>query len=542
MSVDRIFTNGRVLHMAADAPEFADSVATSGGRVVAVGSADEVMVLRSRGTEVVDLERRFVTPGFIDTHTHVALYGIRSTAELDLRSPAPATIEELLARLSSAAGARPPGSWIRGGGWTEAMFGGRAPSRYELDQACPDNPVVLTHATGHLLAANSAALAIAGINASTSVTAGSEIERDDHGQPTGVLREFAAMDLLTSRLPPLSDEEWEKAILWAQDRFLEEGVTSCKESYSQADYPQVVATYRRLARGGRLRLRPTVLRQVDSPEAAKEAVQELSDEDGVRERGLKVYLDGSLVARTAWLTRAYVPSETAEQDSVGEPTMAPDTLNSIVDVAGRAGADLAVHAIGDRAVQVAVEAIQSTQGAVRAQAVWSVVHALLVSPASIKAMAQAGVAVETQPIFLTCLGAGYRRVLDRKRLARLIPMRSLWEAGVTIGSGSDMPTCTPAARRGLHAACARPSPEEAEVAYAAEERLTRRQAIATYTSSAARCLGMEGTVGSLRAGSWADFVIWDSNLVTAPDDELAEARPIHTVIAAESAWRRDAVA
>jgi predicted amidohydrolase YtcJ len=491
--------------------EVLQAVATRGDRIVATGPAPDVFEWYGRGTELVDLDGACVTPGLIDTHTHLALYGLRHTTETD----ASADGDDLLAALAARVRETPAGTWIRGGGWTGAIA-----ERSALDAVAPAHPVVLMHATGHLLAANGAALRAARIGRDTAVPAGGAIDRDGTGEPTGVIRELPAMALLTAHVPPPSAAELDGALAWAQDQCLAEGVTATKETYDAGDcgYAAVTAAYARLDAAGRLRIRPQVLRQVRSAADVREAAAASPPPPGV-----KVYLDGSLVARTAWLNAPYarVPDET------GAPVLDPEAFADIVAAAEGADLALAVHAIGDRAVDIAAAAFRRHISRRRLR--HTIVHALLVSPQGLRDIVAAGVAVETQPAFLDALGAGYARALGRERLRDLLPLRTLLAAGVTVGAGSDSPTCPPVPRTGLWAAVTRVEPD----CFGTAEAATPAEALRAYTSHAARCLGAEGELGALVTGARADLVAWDTDLLSATGDELRSVRPVMTVAGGE---------
>jgi predicted amidohydrolase YtcJ len=536
--VDRVFVNGDVLCSSEDY-ERSEALASSRGRVIAVGSNQRILGLAQTGTEVVDLGGRFVTPGLTDTHTHLASYGLRSTVEVDFTNSPGITAAQAAGRIRQATTEQEAGSWIMAGGWIETDFLDRPLTRQDLDEVAPDHPVIFVHRSGHFLLANGLALAKAEIRPETPSPPGGSIERDGHGRPTGILTELSAMRLITRHLPEPSPEQLERAILWAQSRYLEEGVTSIKETYGDREYSVVVQAYRQLHRRGALAIRPTVLRQLTSVSEAREAVNHLSDADGVRERGIKLFLDGSLVARTAWLSAAYDAPDRRGAEWAGRPALDLDSLDHVVQLAAETDCDIAIHAIGDRAVDVAVSTFLSHAPRSGTQAVRSIVHALMLSRETVAAIARANLAVETQPVFLATLGSGYRNAIGGQRLAALIPLQTLLGAGITVGSGSDMPTGLVGPRHGIWAACARPSPpgSGAEV-FSHAERLRPDQALATYLHLAARCLGAEGTIGTLREGACCDLVAWDGSFLESSVDALAGIRPDFTVVGGNVVWQR----
>jgi predicted amidohydrolase YtcJ len=397
------------------------------------------------------------------------------------------------------------------------------------------------HRSGHFLIANSVALATAGIGPTTPSPPGGTIERDTHGNPTGLLSELSAIELVTRHIPAPSADELEHALLWAQARFNEEGVTSVKETYPAREYADVASAYRGLHRRRALSIRPTLLRQVSAVEDARMALREISFDrepvEGVRERGIKVFLDGSLVARTAWLNIPYDVTHDHEPDWAGSPSFDVRELDAVVELAIKADCDIAIHAIGDRAVDVAVASYAAHRQPPDTVAVRSVVHALMLSVPTSRLARRAGLTVETQPVFLSTLGAGYRNALGGERLAALIPMQTMLRAGLTVGAGSDAPTGPVGPRHGMWAACVRPSPSKDEPdIFAPTERVRPDQALATYLHFAALCLGSPGRIGTLAVGAWCDLVAWEDNLLHAEPDDIARIRPVLTVVGGRVVW------
>jgi predicted amidohydrolase YtcJ len=527
---DIVLLNGRFLTLSDRATTGVGAVAVRNGRILAVGDSREMRLLAPPSACIYDLQGRFVTPGFVDSHTHVALSGLRGAIEVDLTGCS--RLNELLLLLERRVADAPLGTWVRGSGWSETKLD-VSPTRWALDTVAPDHPVLLTHATGHSLVANTRALQLGGVDRDTVERLGSAIERDPiSGEPTGLLKEFGAMRLLTEHVPQVTVEEYERAIEWAQHEYLRHGVTACKESYPFWEFETVAAACDNLALHSRLKLKQILLRQVETPEEVTQAATGAVPQRRARFGGIKIFLDGSLVARTAWLNDPYAAGG---PPTSGYAVLDPDMFRATVAAAHAAGLGVSVHAIGDRAVEVAVAALSEHPLSTK----WkrSIVHALLATKAAISDMAAAGISVETQSTFLQELGEGYARVLDSNRLQRLIPLRRLLDAGVVVALGSDWPTCRPSVVRGIYGAIARPSPPgEDETTFGTAERVSILEALRMYTILGARSVGIDADSGSIEPGKYADLVVWDENLLSVDPDRFVELAPVATIVEGEVAY------
>jgi predicted amidohydrolase YtcJ len=524
--VDRLYANGRFVPWLCGATRDVSAIAVRDGLVVAAGDVAALRSSVSPDAEVVDLRGRFVTPGIVDAHTHLALFGLRGTLELDL-SVYPQG-NEVLDRVAATARTLPAGLWIRGSGLIPTADAGSV-DRWSLDQVSPHHPVVLVHQTGHQLVVNSHALSLAAVDADTTDPPGSFVDRDRDGRPTGWMREFGAMALVQDRLPARTAKEWDVAIRWGQERYLEAGVVATKETYGGEEFEAVAAAYDRLADRGELALAPTLLRQVDTVDAARATAAEGRLDDGpVRRTGVKVFADGSLVARTAWLSEPYPGSEAS-----GEPSIERDVLEEIVRVSGEGGLDVAIHAIGDAAVEQVAQVYADAP--TTSQAIRSVVHAFSVRRPTLISLAESGCVIETQPALMTRLRSGYERSLDPARFAGLFPLRTVLDIGIPLGAGSDAPSALPDPGPGIAAATDRHG-GTGEYEYDPSQTITRREALAAYTVGAARCISRSPGIGNLEPGSRGNLVAWDTDLLNATSEEVAAARPSLTVIGGEVVW------
>jgi len=532
--IDLIVHHGQIVTCDRD-ERIASAVAVAHGRIVAVGSEEEIGKLGGSETRFVNLNGASVTPGLIDTHVHTAMAGRRMTDELDLASAK--SIAEIVELVKKSASGRPAGEWIAGSGWLEtSLKEGRALERDDLDPVAPNNPVLLIHATGHLACVNRLALEMSGITDDSPDPPQGRIERSHAGTPTGILHE-SAMQLVMNRVPAPTIATWKTAIQEAGKVLAREGVTATKETYPRRDYPNILAAYRELGVEGRLPHRPLVLCQAETLEDidAYETIASAVVENSHSHRpvpslgGIKLFLDGSLVAQTAWMNAPYPPAPDGSDRGCGFPSMPPETFQRLALEADRRGLPVSVHAIGDRAVDMTLE----TFGAMRGNHRPSLIHALVPSEDAFARLRNLSVSVETQPTFLYVLGAGYQRAFDPARLKRLLPLRRMLEAQLLLSFGSDWPTCPPSPRLGMWAACCRQSSALApEIGtHVPDQRITVNDALRAYTIAAARALGKEAEIGSIEPGKLADFVVWEGNILATPPEELIHLGIRQTMVA-----------
>jgi hypothetical protein len=512
-----------------------EAAAVVDGRITAIGTSAAINAHRDKNTEIIDLEGRTMTPGLVDSHAHLATLATRELFQVDLTYPGTKSIDDLIARVRTAADCTPEGNWIQGGGWSEISLPlGRYPTRGDLDSATPRHPVMLTHLTGHFAVVNSLALRLAGITRDSPDPVGGSIARDAMtGEPTGMLTELPAIRLFQPYIPPLASTDWDQAIAYGTRRWLEEGVTAIKDNYVRAQYDEIVAAFQRLAVKRELRLRPYLMCQAESPDdvelVAKTSPTKwtLAGSGFPKLGGVKVFMDGSLVARTAWMNRPY-----RESDSYGYPAMDLSHLTSIVKAANRSGLQIGVHAIGDRAVDTVLDAYEAMGMRPKPTRRFSIMHALLPSPSAVQRMRAMDIVIETQSALMPCLASGYARAIEPSRLRRLLPLRTLFSAGLTVANGSDSPTTPVGPRYGMWSARARPGGLYGSGAspYGVAERIGAFDALRMYTEMGARAMELDEHIGSIEVGKFADFVVWDRDLLAVPDGEMREARPLMTIV------------
>lgn len=526
-----------------------EAVAVRGGRVVAAGSEADVRGWLGGSTHTVDLTGRCALPGFHDAHTHLLGGAIASRAldVGDVRSAdeiagrvaarlAARRAERVAAGLARDAGADQRAGWIAGRGWDADRFPGRAlPTRACLDAVAPDVPVVLRRRDGHAALANGRALELAGITAARADPPGGRIARDAAGAPTGLLLEEPAIDLVERLLPMPSAAEQEEALAEVAARAASLGITSVQDDPSFDDRLDGAARYAALLETGRLPLRATVWRRLGRPldELAAEeralAARGLPP-DRVRFGLLKGYLDGSLGSRTALLCDPYCDEP---QAGLGVSLDPDGAVRGAVAEAHRAGYQVGLHAIGDRAAEQALEAFAAAgDGPSLRAARHRVEHAQMLQPRTVARLSELGAIASLQPIHL----AGDMQVaaerLGPDRCGWLFPFASLLRAGAPLAFGTDFPVEVLPPWLGLFCAATHRSPRApADPPLTADEAIPLDAALAAYTAGAAWAARQEQALGGLVPGAWADVAVLDRDLTAAAPEALLEARCLVTLLA-----------
>ena len=521
-----ILHNGRIWTFDPEKP-FAEAVSIRDGRIAGVGDLSTVKGAVSKNAEMLDIHGRAVYPGFVDTHIHLVAYGLRWG---QLNAEGLSSIRELRRSVAQAVRAKKPGEWIEGHGWDQERFTERRyPTRYDLDDLSPDNPVALRRICGHVLVANSLALEIAKINRETRAPEGGEIDRDPStGEPTGILRENA-MGLVLDRIPAPSSGQIMESTRVAMKMAAEKGLTGV---HCIIDSPRELQALQSLHTGGELTLRFYVLIPVRMADGLKDlGIETGFGDEMLRVGAVKIEEDGSLGARTASLRQPY---EDDPRNS-GILTISPEELERIVPELHRSRLQVAIHAIGDRAAEVSLRSISRAQGDGEPGLLrHRLEHASILDKGLIDLMKRLGVLAAVQPRFITSDWWAENRV-GRSRSSWIYPFRSMMEGGVTLSGGSDCPVEPLDPVLGIFSAVTRGGSQM-------QERLSVEQAIQLYTRNAAYAEFAEEQKGVIKEGKLADLVVLERDLTDIAPEEIKDVAVAMTIVGGNVVFQSEGLA
>ena len=513
---------------------FSGLVIGDDGKIVQVIPEGAMMKLSGVDT-VVDGGGRTLLPGLIDAHGHVMGLG-ESAMQLDLVGTA--SLADLQARLRDYAAARPADPWIVGRGWNQELWTDkRFPTAADLDAVVPDRPVILERVDGHAVVVNNAALKAAGVTAGTKAAAGGEIERDATGKPTGLLID-AATELVAAKVPPPTPAQLDGALAKAQEALLAVGITGVADMGTGVEAWQ---TYRRAGEAGRLQVRiMSYASDVEPMRApAPNGPTDWLYGDRLRMGGIKIYADGALGSRGAWLKRPYAD----KPETSGLRFLTDEELRAKLDEAAKIGIQPAIHAIGDAANAQAIAAYEWLGQRYPGDRRWRIEHVQVVDPADIPRIGKAGIIASMQPVHQTSDRTMAEARLGPDRLAGAYAWQSMLRSGAKLAFGSDFPVESPNPFPGLAAAISRQDMQgQPPGGWIPAERLTFEQALTAFTRDAAYAGYAEGKIGSLEPGKWADFILVDRDPTKIDAQSLARTEVLETWVAGKKVWERSASA
>ena len=551
VAADMVLRNGHVVTMDSTIPT-GQAIAISSDTIVAVGSDSAIQRYVGPHTRVIDLRGQLAIPGFIESHGHFTGLG-EGLTELDLMGVP--SWQQIATMVGDAAKTAKPGAWIRGRGWHQEKWN-RSPGRVVqgfqtndlINKAAPNNPVVLGHASGHALIANAAALRLAGIGPSTPNPPGGRIIKDASGQPTGVLVDGAQSLMraalaksLAARSPEEAHADFVREIHLATQNALANGVTTFQdmgESFATID------AIKQMVGAGDMPLRLYIL--VSQGEVRQNDIDSLTSHrmidygNGhltVRAIG-EITSDGALGSRSAWMLKPYDDDPT--NTGLNVTTMA--RIKEIAEIGIAHGFQISVHAIGDRANHETLDTYQSVfdEHHVKSDTLrWRIEHAQHLSPADIPRFGQMGVVASMQGIH-ACSDAPY--VLPRLGMQRAkegaYVWQSLWKTGAVVTNGTDVPVEEISPIASFHCSVTRDM-VGTDSAFFPDQKLSREQALQTYTINGAYVEFHEHQTGSLTPGKWADITVLSRNIMTAPDDSILGTKVLYTIVGGKVVYSAD---
>jgi predicted amidohydrolase YtcJ len=535
LSKNILFVNGSVF----DGSEFLPSgtvVLVSDRRIAAVGTADEI---DAGGAEVVDLDGGTLLPGFIDSHAHPVMGGMLLRG-CDLAEAT--TQDEYLEIIARYAAANPDREWITGAGWSMAAFPGGIPTREVLDRVVPDRPVILMNRDHHGAWVNSKALELAGIDSRTLDPVDGRIERDAAGEPVGMLQE-GAMQLVTRILPPTTDEDRYLGLLAAQEHYLSLGITGWQDALVGRGFgdDDVTGAYLRAVGDGTLKVSVTAARWWQR-HGGLEQLDELlhhrtADALGrFRPTSVKLMLDGVAENHTAAMLDPYLDGHGCATDNSGLDFIDPVELRRFVTELDKHGFQAHFHALGDRAVRNALDAIEAARTANGNSGIrHHLAHLQVIHPADVPRFAKLGASANIQPLWATNEAQMTELTipfLGETRAGWQYPFADLVRTGAHLAAGSDWPVSSPNPLLGIHVAVNRGLPGTGEP-FLPAQAISFATGLAAYTAGTALINGQADVAGAVKAGYDADFAVVNADLSVIPDAEIRMASVCQTWIGGE---------
>lgn len=533
---DMVLNNAQVYTVNKNQPA-TEAVAVKGSKIIFVGSNEDVKKYIGDKTEVIDAKGQFVMPGFIEGHGHI--HGLGSSL-INLNLMNVKNWDEIVAMVADAVKKAKPGDWIIGRGWHQEKWNPAPANNFlgypyheELDKVSPDNPVLLSHASGHSAYVNAKAMELAGITDATKNPEGGEIVKDMSGKIVGVLAETAQGLVgraygawVNQQSKEAQKAKWAESIKLAEEECLKKGVTSFQDAGSSFEQVQWM---KELAQQGKLNIRHWLMVRDGNTSLRAHAnmFPIINEGDGyLTVKAVKVSLDGALGSYGAWLLEPY----TDRPGWVGENTYNIDSLKAIADFCWQNNLQLCVHAIGDRAnrevINIYAEQIAKDKNKDHR---WRVEHAQHVNPAEIPRFAEWKVIASMQGIHCTSDAPFVpKRLGDKRSEEGAYVWQSFLKAGVLVNNGTDVPVEDVNPIANYYSSVTRKLKDGSE--FYPAQKMTREQALYSYTMANAIAAFQEKEKGSLEVGKYADIVILSKNLMTCKDEEIKDTKIVTTIV------------
>ena len=548
-SADLVLRGGKLVTLEQAKPE-AQAIAIRAGKIAAVGTDQEIRGYIGSSTKVIDLRGRLAVPGFIEGHGHFMGVGA-SKMILNLRDAK--NWDQIVAMVAAAAREAQPGAWILGRGWHQAKWDRTPepnvrgfPVQDSLSKASPRNPVLLTHASGHAAFVNAEALRLAGIGKSTPDPPGGEILKDQNGNPTGLLNEraqllvSAAHDAFEAKRPPAERASQERQqVELAVRECLSKGITTFEDAGSPFE---TVDLFRTLAAENKLGLRLWVMLRAPNDQIARNISQYRilgADNDHLTIRAIKRQIDGALGSRGAWLLAPYADLPADSPNRAGMNTEDLADIRKTAELAINNGFQLCIHAIGDRANREVLNLYESVfhEHPDKKNLRWRIEHAQHIDPADIPRFGKLGVIAAMQGVHCTS-DAPY--VIQRLGPTRAEEGAYVWQklmkTGAVVGNGTDAPVEDVSPIASFYASVSRKLKDGS--VFFPDQRMSREEALRSYTVNNAFAAFEENLKGSLKPGKLADITVLSKDIMTMPEDEIPSTQVDYTIVGGKVMYER----
>jgi predicted amidohydrolase YtcJ len=525
MGSDLLVRNVRGVTPTADGMQQFSCMVVSNGRVETLAAGEECDALSAE--EIIDGQGRGLLPGLIDAHGHVLWYGLAHT-RVDLVGTK--SLDEALQRVKAFADAHPDHPWILGRGWNQEHWPERKfPTAADLDTVVPDRPVWLGRIDGHAGWANSAALKASGVTAETANPHGGMLIRDEQGRPSGVLVD-AAEALVGDHVPQLTMAQRRDALATATRELAAFGLTSVHDAGVD---PASLEAYRELANSGGLAIRVYAMLSGEDYADGVPPYPFVIGQQRLLVQSIKLYMDGAMGSRGA----AFMEPYKDDPENSGLLFMQPEQIDALVAKWSNASYQVNVHAIGDLANKVVLDAFEKLDAVDRKRLRHRIEHAQVVAPEDLKRFASLGVVPSMQPVHISSDWRMLGERLEEPRLVGAYAWRTLIDGGNRIAAGSDFPVESPNPMFGLYAAVTRLDMDgEPRDGWHPDQKVTLDEALRAFTLDAAWAAHQEKELGSLEKGKWADFILVDRDLYAIPPEQIKDVRVLGTWVAGEKVY------
>ena len=529
-----LYLHGRIYTNDPQHP-WAAGMAIRDGKIICIGAIAQVLTECAAGEahpETIELHEKFIMPGFNDAHMHL---GSAGAGMLAVRLYGATSIEELKQRLAASVATHKPGEWITGAGWDHTLWPEKQfPNKWELDDVAPQNPVLLTHVSGHVAVANSLALKAAELTNNSPNPSGGELERNAAGELTGMLKEGPAMELVRVRIPDPTAEQRRRGIILVLADLAKNGVTSAQDNSSWEDF----RTYKQLKDDGKLTVRITEWLHFADPlnDLQNQRAEGGTTDPWLKTGALKMVTDGALGSRTAAMLEPY----SDDPKTTGILIMEPDKLKSLAIERDKAGFQINFHAIGDRANRVSLdvfEAVAKANGPRDRRD--RIEHAQVIAADDLPRFAKLKIIASMQPSHQTTDMRWAESRVGPERIKGAYAWASLEKSGARLAFGTDYPVEVVSPFRGLYACVTRQLPDGTPSGgWQPQEKISLEDCIRAYTGGSAYAESEEGKKGELKVGEYADFLILSNDLTKIKPSEYLKTEVLKTVVGGRTVYEK----